>query len=969
MMQKQLFPLKIGALDTKTDPRQMPPGSLILSENVLRDKACALVKRFGATALDSIDNGSGYAVSPGRLAPFRDEMLAFRPGGDITVESYSSTRAAWLYEGTYPSVMPKVTGLYASTSTQSCADAAVSGTTQLAAWEDTSAAGSVVWIMSDLATGTILAQDTIAVAAAKPKVVSIGASFLIFYADGANLKVRRIVVATGAVASTTTIATDLHANHSFDVLVQLPTFPTFVAFAYHSTAPSVKAGEWNGSTDSVLGSITAPVAGALADRCMGWLAQDYGATAYLGIADSANGVRVLAIDTLDLNTGTSETRDAASTDVRNITGHFNGTTATLLYEVTAATTYNTFIKTSSAAATSSVAWRGEGLASKAFKVPGAGASTPSPYAVVTTYDSPTQRCYFVRHTNKQDPAAQMLYGNGVGLTAKRSALSHVTAYGSTSMVCASLRANLLETLSGRFQTLSGPVLFTLDFGEASLPRPQELGSLCYLNGGVMRTYDPQGGASFSAAIDVVPALAPEALTLTPGTTGSLDQLGTYKYVALYLSVDRQGRVRQGPVSAVASVTLTGVQDSIDVAIPTLRATGQTYKIRLYRTVNGGGNFYRVDSGINNDRTVDTVTFSDTVTDAQLEAGETLYTDSGELDNFAPPALKSIAVYGNRVWGIDAEDDRKLRPSKELQPGVGIGWHPSLEVKIEGDGGGATALLTMDDKLLVFKRQAIYAVTGDGPDNRGVGQQWPRPMLVTNAVGTIEPESVVLTPDGAMFKSLKGIYLLTRGLELKYLGAAVDAYNGEDVTGVVHLETESQVRFFTASGRTLVWDYFFAEWFTFTNQAAQSAVLWSGRPVYLKTDGTVLQESTAWSDNGTAITMALELAPIAIAGLGGYQRVWEIRLAGDYFASSTFTAKVAYDYGSTNAETLALALAGIAVDSTYRARGKLARRKCEALRLRLEESSTGQGFSFTGLAIQAGGEPGKGGRIKAANALG
>jgi hypothetical protein len=276
---------------------------------------------------------------------------------------------------------------------------------------------------------------------------------------------------------------------------------------------------------------------------------------------------------------------------------------------------------------------------------------------------------------------------------------------------------------------------------------------------------------------------------------------------------------------------------------------------------------------------------------------------------------------------------------------------------------------MDDKLIAFKRSSIYVTNGDGPDNKGGGNVFPPFSLVSRNVGTVQPESIVLTPDGIMFKSQKGIWLLTRALETKYIGAGVDAYNALTITSASLVDDQSQVRFTTSAGRTPVYDYSWNEWVTFTNQPAVSSVIWQNKFVYVLSDGTFLQETPgAFADNGAAITQAVELAPIAAAGSGGWERIFELRLEGDFFAASTFVLKVAYDYGTTNAETLSVALGTIQVDQTYRARARLARRNCEALRPRIEESSATQGFALSALMLVVGVQGGKGGRIPAASAL-
>ena len=975
-LQKQPLPVKVGSLDTLTDLRQLPLGALTLIENMVREKAGALQKRVGAdaqiTALASNSNR--------RLGTLADELISFSgpstAGNPMTVESYSSTRARWTQQASFIPCMPAIRDVYSSESSQSCHDVAVNGSYEISAWEDSSTANSILYRVTDLATGAVL-FDAQVLSANKPKCAAVGTSLLLFYCSTNTLTVKRISISgAGAltVASTTNIATNIHANHSYDVQARLD--QTRVAICYHSTVPDVRLVDWNPATDTATTSTT--IAAQSASRSVGWLAQDWNTTSvFCAISDAVNGVRYLIITRATFaHTGTTMV-DAAPVDACNVTGYYDGLNVVVYYEITSLTSTSLqTVKEGSNGGPVVVAWANAGLASKMFSV-GATAAA-SRFAVVLTYDSSTQKTYFVGHSNSSfEPATRMLYGNGGGLTAKRSALSAVYAYGSL-FVTGLLRATRLDTVNGAFVVQTNPVLCMLDFSASSgMPHMRELGGTLFVSGGILRTYELKYDASLTRkAPEAAALLAPEAPTLAGGAGGSLTLLGTYKYRVVYCMVDNRGRIRRSAPSDVATVTLTGANQQVTLTIQHLDRTAVPYTVEVYRTtvITGGaagGSFYRVQAFgalSNGAGGTSTLSLVDTLADATLETQEPLYTDSGELPNYAPPPFKHIETHRARLWGISAEDDREVWYSKEITPGLGIGFHPDLKLRIEGNDGGAYALCAMDDKILAFKRNSIYVTNGDGPDNRGEGQSFPPFSLVSRNVGTVEPESVLLTPAGIMFKSQKGIYLLTRALELQYKGAGVDAYNSLDITSAALVDDQSQARYTTSSGRTLVYDYAWDEWFTFTGQAAVSSVIWGNKFTYVLSDGTVLQEAAGtYSDNGAAIAQAIEFAPAAGSGPNGWERIYEMRFEGDYFTSSTLTIKLAYDYGTTNAETLSKALSSIQVDSAFRCRARPARRNCEAIRLRIEESGTTQGFSLAALLLVVGVVPGKGGRIPAANA--
>lgn len=958
-LQKQDLPVKLGSLDTLTDLRQLPIGALTLLENMARGKGGAYQKRSGAALKQTIATATVRT-----LGSFNDELVDFgRSSGttpeQVTVSSYSPTRARFDPVGSYLSCLPELMDLFANEFSQTCPDVAINGSYALIAWEDATSGASVRYQVRDLASGTILLQASIS-SANKPKCVSSGTNLMLFTIDTNTITVRRISVSGGgalSVASTTSVATNAHANHSYDV--QARADATKVAVAYHSTVPDVKCIDWNTATDT---AVTTTTVAERADRCCCWHTQDWNTTnVFLAIADSANGVREVQIVRSSFAFSSTTNVEVGATDVRNITAYYDGSNSPVHYEMNNASPHLQTIRADNA-----LSINGMGLASKIFKAPNS-----NQYSYVLVYGGGTQKTYFVCRVGSPAPMARILSGNAGGVSAKRCAISNVPAYGSLSAV-ALLRATRLDTVAGAFVTQTNPTLGLLDF--AAPVRLKELGGTLFASGGVLRTYDIKADVSASSVgiSEAGPLLTPEPPVLTPGAGGSMSAGKTYKYLTVFCQVDGRGRIRRSAPSDVVSTTLTSAQNQVGIVQNAYFPTNVTACIEVYRTDGDGAVFYRLEAFGNRQNPNQpgggiSVSFTDTLADTTLTTQEQLYS-LGELPNYASPAFKDIAIHRSRVWGINAEDDREIWFSKEVQSGRGVAFHPNFKLRLEGDDGGAFALAAMDDKMVAFKRSSIYVTTGDGPDNTGGGNFFPPFSLVSRNVGCIEPESILLVPDGLIFKSLKGFWLLSRGLDLQYIGAPVAAYNSLDVTAAVLVESASHARFTTSSGRTLVFDYFWKEWTTFTGQAAVTAVNHGGVFTYMNSSGQLLQEdSTLWGDNGSAIQQAVELAPIAAMGAGGWERVYEFRIEGEYLASSTLTVKVAYDFESTNAETLSKALGSIQVDSQYRIRGRFARRNCEAVRLRIEESSTAQGFSLAALMLIIGMAGGKGGRIPAANA--
>ena len=89
-------------------------------------------------------------------------------------------------------------------------------------------------------------------------------------------------------------------------------------------------------------------------------------------------------------------------------------------------------------------------------------------------------------------------------------------------------------------------------------------------------------------------------------------------------------------------------------------------------------------------------------------------------------------------------------------------------------GPIKSLCPMDDKLIIGKDNALLYINGNGPDNTGANNQYSDPIFITSGVGCSNQNSIVLIPNGLMFQSNKGIWLLGRDLGTQYIGKDVES---------------------------------------------------------------------------------------------------------------------------------------------------------------------------------------------------
>jgi len=212
-------------------------------------------------------------------------------------------------------------------------------------------------------------------------------------------------------------------------------------------------------------------------------------------------------------------------------------------------------------------------------------------------------------------------------------------------------------------------------------------------------------------------------------------------------------------------------------------------------------------------------------------------------------------------------------------------------------------------MILFKESKTLYMNGTGPSDTGANNDFVGPVILASDTGCSEPRSLVLTPSGVMYKSLKGIYLLDRSLGSKYIGADVEYYNSDTVVSACLVPDTTQVRFTLNSGVVLSYDYFIVDqngvgqWSVYTGVSAVAAVIHDEAPTWINSSGSVFSEdSSTFDDDGTLIKLKLVTAWIPLTGIQGFQRVKDVLLLGEYHSAHTLTVKKAYDYEPTYSQT-------------------------------------------------------------------
>lgn len=931
-LQEQRIAFKLaGGVETKLDSKAVPAVRLTDLKNGVFVKGAAVRKRNGYAALGRQVDGTDATYANARALGQRgSELVLF---SDDHAYSYRPASDTWSDTGAVVSVSPSEEPIARTGTAQTYGDHATNAGVTVVAWEDSR--GGIWWTLLEDETGRVLrAAAQLTATGARPRCVAVGQVLHVYYADATVGRIYVLVVNPAEPMATVSAAILID-----DLLAGNPTFDA-VPTTYDATAPALMA--WNALAGIRVGYITPggvvgspasslPTAGTFSDAeattITGPLAVAYeGGNAthtggYVAIVWSrAASVSARIMTKTDLaTTVVAYEPDASHTGVRVTCAFQRGGDSSdnsylwFALEIAGATdrdarvTYG-YVNTDAGAATATV--RGCGLASR---MAADGSTAVLVYvAHAVTYFS----TYACLRLSDGDNAS--------------TAPTRIVAARTMPTICAGLPSGAYlpsfhddasddrihrVVLPYREQVPNKPGQFleiglkrvTLDCDDDQAWQSAQLGRCLYLGGAMLAQYDGRRWAEAGFHY------APDEITTSKSAGGSLTSSTVYGWIVVPEEVNAQGEIDRGPASVPVTVTMGGADTRVTLTIPTIRLTGRTnVRLAVYRSAPDDDSiYYRVSSvdpsasaGSNryvaNDPTVDTVTFVDDMSDALAAESETLYTTGGVLSNDPPPTARALTVSKSRLFWTDPADDNLIRYSQQIADGYGAELTDRLAIAVDPYGGAVTGIAALDDYLVVFKETAIYIVGGDGPlanPSADAASGFTEPALVTSDVGCLRPLSVSATPIGILFQSQKGIYLLGRDRSVSYVGAPVEAYNAQTVRRTVLLPDRTQILLVCDSGRSLLYDYLFQQWSTFTNHEGLSAAVVGGSLYYLRTDDRVFEETPGvYVDDNSQIQLEVTTAWLHLDDvLQGLQLVYHLHLLGARLSAHQLEMGYQVDY--------------------------------------------------------------------------
>ncbi|MBU6429677.1 MAG: hypothetical protein KGR26_11735, partial [Cyanobacteria bacterium REEB65] len=299
----------------------------------------------------------------------------------------------------------------------------------------------------------------------------------------------------------------------------------------------------------------------------------------------------------------------------------------------------------------------------------------------------------------------------------------------------------------------------------------------------------------------------------------------------------------------------------------------------------------------------------------LASNQPLYTTGGKFGNDTPLAASILCNHQDRIFLAGLEQSNVIAFSKEFSSGNGLGFSFAQTITLNATVGTAscgpiTGLESMDSSLIIFQQNAVQVVSGEGPDDAGNGTPFSLPQLVASstAVGCRDPGSIALTPNGLIFKSQAGWYLLDRTLQLRPIGKKVQAYNADVCTSARAVPNSTQVRCLCgSSGTSLLYDWYYDSWAPLGSHSGWDAcILPSGLYTYANASTGVVQ-TEAPGTYGDAVTggypMTIQTSWLKLSSIQGFGAIWWIYLKGLFLGTQAYQVQVAYNYNQTVVDTL------------------------------------------------------------------
>ncbi len=507
-----------------------------------------------------------------------------------------------------------------------------------------------------------------------------------------------------------------------------------------------------------------------------------------------------------------------------------------------------------------------------------------------------------------------------------------------------------------------------------------------------------------------------ALSEVDAPSGGFGTAGHVYYVkAHWEGLDSMGRVVRSGVSTADPITISAPLKTIAVTFINLCVTTHSnVRLVVYTSEDQGITYVRSSQIIHNSwyATSQTTVVLDPRRAFQLGA-PTIYTDR-LLPADPPIPAQLICEWQRRIWLVNGRD---VSPSNEIVDGEEPQFSDELRFQLARD---ATGIAPYDDRLVIWTKDAVYWLSGDGPNDLGVDGSFTQPQRLQTDFGCIDARSIIRTEKGICFQSVRGIELLDRGLGTGVISDGVAKTILDDgYTEIVGASWDQQMqicRFVAHNPSTnafiiLCWHTLYGWWTT-------ASVPGMGRPNYTDQPNGIIRACDGnWMalgdrelrDSSPVCKLAKETGPVGatyidrtatgytgsdanhwyqaeietanvkLDGLLGFVRVWNAEvLTSELGVFTGISIACVSDYADTESTTAriwgsASEVASATINSTHHAfRVHVKDQQVQSIRLKIKDvrfadagTTTETFLNFVGFSLQWGQQPGAGRRAEGA----
>ena len=906
--QEAHIPFAAG-LNTKTDEYHLDPPGLLRCQNAEFDELGAVRKRKPYSRMPTDIVGGGSLADVRRLATYRDELLCFTKD---KLYSWSQRDDGWVERAEHLATHVSEQSIAISEGEQVSADRAELDGVALYVWEED---GLVKVVATDAETGSVIHGPTGIFFGSRPRVIALQSRFLIFLVGGDHLRATSVDPDNLSTASAEfkTVVSDVGDHYDAErfsdteavIAAKTASGQYEVATVRESDADTVaSSAKARGVLRGICLAVSPAVSPAVAvvrqhagEVLADFLGSDLSDTSDIGVQvsdDSGVLDRMTAIwkaeDDLHVLWESEIPAFAAYGQIRRNTVDTSESSASVGTESIVA----------------SYAW----LASRAFLHEGE-VFVWTVFSGETGFSIPeargrVQNTYFLLRPsdNRIHAKATMNVASG---EPEYSVLPGVQHLGSGRYAWCGGERRLIPLGDNRddyAQRGLREIVFEFDSNEAR--RTAQIGQTLYISGGQIRQFDGQGTAELG--FNFFPWRV-----ATQMVEGDLDA-GKRFYKASYRWPNAAGETDRSTTVAMTELDVDADRN-VEVSVGTIHYTDKRgvrgdCAIEVWRTAKDASVFHLITSknpadstGDNrylaNDTSEEVKVVEDALSDDDLISQELDPETGGVLEHLPPPPASIIVAGQDRLYlaGV-AGDPHAVWYSRLRDEGEVASFHDALRVHLPSTHGAVTAIEVIHETLVVFQERAVHILPGEGFDNLGGGQNLGPPRRISSDVGAVSQESLAVMPQGILFKSAKGWYMLNRGFTVDYIGGQVDAFDDDTVLAVQVMEEQHQARVLT-NARMLVWDWIAQQWAEWTISDGIHSIMWGGDHLYLSSGNTVQKQRDDF-EGAHEYQLDIETAWIKLAGLQGFKRVRRYAILGEADSYSLRT-RVGFDYGDEYAQ--------------------------------------------------------------------